>query len=254
YDLETQVLRSEVTLQNLAQQAMGTADGTTVAGTRVFFASGPTVTAGTGTVTLANADGTGVFTASNQPYFLYAEILSPYQVSAPKTWRFNVPNTVNRFTFAVYVSAPMADEALPLVDKVWTGAVSTDWADGRNWQGGVAPDSASVVAIPADSLLDSPNFPALSGDVVVNHLRVGFASALALNGHALRVRGNVDAVGAISGGTQTLSGDNVLLRGSVASVRVTGNARVQGAVKASGAMSVTGSLTVKDQPLSVQVP
>lgn len=254
YDGETQVLRSDVTLQNLAQQAMGTPDGTTVAGTRIFFASGPTVTAGTGTVSVANADGTDVFTASNQPYFLYGEILSPYQVSAARTWRFNVSPTVTTFTFTVYVSAPLADERIPLVDRMWTGAVSTDWADGRNWQGGVAPDSGSVVAIPPDSLLASPNFPALSGDAVVRHLRVGYASTLALNGHALRVRGNVDAVGAISGGPQTVSGDSALLRGNVGALQVTGHARLQGAVKTSGAVSVTGSLTVKDQALSIQVP
>jgi hypothetical protein len=108
YDSGTAILRADVTLQNLMPQPLGTFDGTTPAagGVRVFFQSGPTVTSGTGTVTVANADGSDVFTAGSQPYFRYEGILHPEQTSAAKEWRFNVPATVGFFEFTVLVSAP----------------------------------------------------------------------------------------------------------------------------------------------------
>jgi hypothetical protein len=84
---------------------MGTPDGTTVTGIKVFFHSGPTVTSGDGTVSVANADGTGTFTASEpQPYFEYSTILQENEVSVAKTWLWSVPSSVETFEFSVYVS------------------------------------------------------------------------------------------------------------------------------------------------------
>jgi len=111
WDAGTQVLRSDVTVQNLLSQRMGTVDGVTVAGVRVFFQGGPTVTLGTGTVSLANADGVGAFTAGAQPYFLYDEILDPLETAAARSWRFSVPATVEQFTFTVLVDAPLPLES-----------------------------------------------------------------------------------------------------------------------------------------------
>jgi hypothetical protein len=53
------IFRMDVTVENLTEQALGTADGVTPSadGVRVFFHSGPTATAGEGTVAVANADG-----------------------------------------------------------------------------------------------------------------------------------------------------------------------------------------------------
>ena len=255
YDSGTEILQSNVTVQNLGQQSMGTTDGSTVTGVKVFFNSGPTVTAGTGSVTLNNADGMDTFLSSNQPYFLYNEILAPYQISTARNWQFNVPSTVTSFSFTVYVWTQMVNEALPIVDKVWTGAVSTAWETAGNWQDGVVPDSTSVVAIPPDSLLSGAhNQPVLAADADVAHLRVGFGSSLTLAGHQMRVRGNVDAVGTISGGTVWASGTGALLRGNVDAMLVSGSAQLQGAVKATSAVSVTGSLAVKDQALSISIP
>jgi WD40-like Beta Propeller Repeat len=103
YDSLTEVFAFDVTLQNLMVQRMGTDDGATVTGTQVFFHGGPTVTAGTGTVTVANAHGVGAFTGTAQPYFDYPGTL-PYQaVSAPVRWELSVPRSVAHFDFVVYV-------------------------------------------------------------------------------------------------------------------------------------------------------
>ncbi|HET7234345.1 MAG TPA: Ig-like domain-containing protein [Longimicrobium sp.] len=97
-----------VTVQNLLGQAIGTVDGSTVAptGVRVFFASAPVVTQGTGTVTVVG-DGTAAFTAGAQPYYQYAQIVAPGATSAPRKWRLDFPATVTTFTFTLYVSAPV---------------------------------------------------------------------------------------------------------------------------------------------------
>lgn len=106
YDAGTDVLSTYITVQNLLLTALGTIDGTSAdgQGVRVFFASGPT-----NGVTLANADGTGTFTASNQVFFRYmAELghgmLQPGITSLAKTWRFNL-NGAESFSFTVYVQA-----------------------------------------------------------------------------------------------------------------------------------------------------
>ncbi|HET6232627.1 MAG TPA: hypothetical protein VFE05_21305 [Longimicrobiaceae bacterium] len=254
YDSGTEIFQSSVTVQNLLRQAMGTPDGNTVSGVSVFFSSGPTVTSGSGIVTLANADGTGMFTGAAQPYFRYDQILSPFEISAAKTWQFNVPGTVGTFTFSVYVSASLLDEGAPLLDKVWTGTAGTDWFAAANWSDGQVPDSTSAVMIPADSLLASHNMPVLSADARVLHLRVGFGSTLALAGHTLRAGGNVDAPGAITSGTVQMDGAGALTRGSLSALSVTGGTSLQGSTTASGAVTVTGALNVKDQALSISIP
>jgi len=135
YNAATSTFQADVTVQNLTAYPMGTADGSTVTGVRVFFHSGPTVTSGLGGVTVKNADGTGTFTGASQPYFLYNEILQTAQVSSAKTWQWNVPNTVTAFAFQVLVDAAAPQEHtvlrwLPQVDLngfngVW-GSASND--------------------------------------------------------------------------------------------------------------------------------
>jgi hypothetical protein len=257
YDGGTQILSSNVTVENLLQQAIGTTDGSTVTGVEVFFAAGPDVTSGGAgsSVTVSNSDGIGTFTATNQPYFHYAEILGTYQISSAKSWQFQISGSVSTFTFTVYVSAPMVDESAALLDKVWTGATSTDWTVGSNWQGGVVPDSASTVSIPPDSLLaPGHSQPALPASAMITNLRVGYASSLALGGNTLTAWGNVDAVGGVTGGTVRMRGTGAYLGGNVNALEVSGSARLQRATKASGAVSVTGTLNVKDQALTIAIP
>ncbi|MDB4947524.1 MAG: Peptidase hyicolysin [Gemmatimonadetes bacterium] len=97
----------DATIQNLIPQAIGTTDGTTVDpnGVRIFFASGPTTTAGSGQVTVANADGTADYTNVAQPYFQYNTKLVTNQVSSAKTWKLQFDPGVTNFAFKVYVAA-----------------------------------------------------------------------------------------------------------------------------------------------------
>lgn len=111
YDSTDEIFYADVAVQNLIGQPIGTSDGLTVTGVRVFFHSGPTVTEYTGptapTVTVANADGVATFTATDQPYHLYDEILFPGGVSASKTWGWNVPPEATEFVFEVFVEGPV---------------------------------------------------------------------------------------------------------------------------------------------------
>jgi hypothetical protein len=106
------VFQAEVTVQNLIAQSLGTTDGSTVDpdGIRVFFHTGPTVSGGTGTVSVANADGTATFTGSGQPYFQYDELLASGETSAAKVWQWSVPPSVTSFVFEVYVAAAVQHE------------------------------------------------------------------------------------------------------------------------------------------------
>lgn len=112
YDAGTGILRTDVTVENLTTQMLGTEDGylPDSAGVRVFFASGPEVTEGSGSVTVENADGTGTFTASGQRFFRYPGILAPGDTSAAREWRFAFPSTVTTFVFTVYVAARVVRE------------------------------------------------------------------------------------------------------------------------------------------------
>jgi hypothetical protein len=254
YDGGTFVFSTDVTLQNLVQYLIGTTDGSTVTGVKVFFQSAP-IGLPSGNVTLANEDGQGTFTAASQDYFQYNEILSPYQISAARTWQFQLDASVTSFTFQVYVAATMVDEsATPLLDKVWTGTNSTAWSEAANWQGGVVPDSGNVAAVPSDALLVSTNYPVLSADARVLALRVGLGSTLGLGGFQMTVHGNVDSPGAIQNGTLRMAGSGVKLSGNVPSLSVTGSTALQGATKSSGPIVVTGTLTVTNRTLTVSIP
>ena len=256
YDSGTEILSTNVTVQNLLMASIGTTDGTTVAptGIRVFFLTGPSVTSGTGTVSVFNEDGTDAFTASGQDYFQYNEILAPFEISGAKPWQFSASPNIT-FTFTVAVAAPMVNESGPLLDAVWDGSESTAWETAGNWSNNAVPNGSSVVTIPSDSLLAGANFPLLNGNGAALHLRVGFASTLDLNAFTLSVGGNVDATGTVSGGMLQMTGTGAYLSGTIPSLLVTGSTALQGSTKATGAVSVAdGSLTVKDQALNIAIP
>ena len=109
YDAGTHVFSSYVTVQNLLDQAMGT-DGSTPTGVRVFFNSGPTATAGSGSVTVLT-DSVGTFLAANQRYYKYDGAIEPRGVSQPQQWRFQVDPGVNAFQFLVYIEAQLPAES-----------------------------------------------------------------------------------------------------------------------------------------------
>lgn len=253
YDAGTEVLQSNVTLQNLLDRSMGTTDGVTPIGTRIFFVSGPTTTSGVGTVSVANADGVGTFTASDQPYLLYPGILAPFEISAPRNWQFSVPATVATFSFTVAVSAPLVDEAAPLLNTVWEGGVSGEWELAENWRDDLLPDSLSTVSILSDSLF-AGEMPVLSAPDTVLHIRVGIGSILDLGSHVLEARGNVDAAGVVSNGTLRMSGSGTLLKGAVDKLDISGSVVLQESTSTTGPLSVTGSLATPGHPLSIVIP
>jgi hypothetical protein len=107
----SQFFQADVTVTNLITQGLGSPDGgITTTGVRVFHHTGPNVTSGTGTVTVNNADGTGTFTGSNQPYFEYLEYVPANGTTSPKTWIWDVPSSVTTFGFTVFVDADVWGE------------------------------------------------------------------------------------------------------------------------------------------------
>jgi len=105
FDAGTGIFSADVALTNLSTQAMGTADGVNAdpAGIRIFFHTGPVTTAGSGAVTVANADGHATFTAADQPYFRYAGILAAGAATDARTWKWKVDPGVEHFAFTLYV-------------------------------------------------------------------------------------------------------------------------------------------------------
>jgi len=252
YDGGTQVLRSDVTVQNLLQQMIGTTDGMTPTGVKIFLHTGPTVTSGTGIVTVANADGTSTFTAGGQPYFNYSQIIDSYEISSQREWQFNVPSTVDTFVFTVLISADVADEMATYLDRLWKGTASAAWENAANWNGGV-PIATSTVAVPPPSMITSGNQPVLGSSTTIKNFRVALGSTLGLGGNTLTITDNLDAPGTISDGIVRMTGSDVFLGGNLDKLEITGNAKTQRSTFATGAVSVSGSLSVRDNALSISI-
>lgn len=246
--------QTDVTLQNLTQQALGIDSLGNPTGIRVFFTEGPTPP-----VTVVNATDSAYITSVGepQPYFQYNEVLQPNEISAPMTWVFDIPGPGTSFSFVVLIQADQPDEDVEFADKVWDGSTSTAWGEPTNWEDGVVPDSASSVLIPTVSLLDpGASMPALTADVQITNLNVGAGSTLTLGGQTLTAWGNVDALGTVTGGTLWMRGSGVLLGGNLPGVRINGGTTLQRATTASRAVSISdGSLVVSGStPLSISIP
>lgn len=128
-------------LQNLLKQSVGTLNGTTVTGVKVFVTDFH-ATAGSGTVSVANADGTGTFTAPNQPYFNYNQIVAPSGYSANKLWKFNVPNTVTAVSMSILISTDFPAEQN--VTSIPPTSIPT-WVQADTNLGG--PTTGSVIGV-----------------------------------------------------------------------------------------------------------
>lgn len=164
YDSIAEIFGMDVTVQNLLVQKMGTADGSTVSGVTVFFASGPNVVGPVlGTVEVREPDGHTLFMGANQPYFHWNEVLPLNAVSAVRRWEFDVPKGVERFTFSVYVRT----ELLPVVvfDRV---------VGGNRDLYRVALDGSDLVRL-TTSLGDDLNATVGGGKVVFTSYRTGNA-------------------------------------------------------------------------------
>jgi hypothetical protein len=195
WDSATRTFGGTVTVQNLLPYALGVHEGVEAdsGGVKVFFVSGPTATAGSGTVTVQNADGIGALTAAGQPLIKYAQTLEPQQVSDPRTWLFHLDPGVTAFAFAVYVSAaqqpsafrivaPRLNDSIPpdsvavevigsappatssIRARLGTVQVFLEYAGNNRWTGGVSTRGIdyrmlhplTIVAVaPADSLVQA---------------------------------------------------------------------------------------------------
>ena len=123
YNAATQTFAFDAAVQNLIQQSFGTIDGTTLDanGVRLF------VQRADANITVANADGSQTFTAANQPFFQFNQIIQPNAVSSAKTLRFNVPNSTVTFTVdfliatkpaaKIVINEVMANPAPPVEDN-----------------------------------------------------------------------------------------------------------------------------------------
>ncbi len=97
--------------------------------------------------------------------------------------------------------------------KRWTGASSTSWTTNGNWSPNGAPNSSTIVTIPADAV-SMPNVNGTSNclDIILeNGTTLSFAS-----GQTLTVAGNFTNYGATLSGTGTIafSGTNKTISGS----------------------------------------
>jgi len=99
----------DMTVSNGLSYPVGTVDGVNADsnGMRVFIVDGIHTTVGSGSVTVANADGVGAFTATGQPYFAYPGILQPDSTTPAHRWKFRFDPGVEQFTFGMYLSVPV---------------------------------------------------------------------------------------------------------------------------------------------------
>ncbi|HEU4562594.1 MAG TPA: PKD domain-containing protein [Longimicrobium sp.] len=145
FDPATRILSADVTVQNLIENSqLGSADGKTLSGIRVFFNSGPTPTVGSGKVEVLDHDGDDAFTQSTQPFYTYGQALTHEATTKARRWAFRLDPTVQTFEFTVFVEAPLfRDGEIPPVFGTWSwidagpghtcGLVGTDafcWGDG----------------------------------------------------------------------------------------------------------------------------
>jgi hypothetical protein len=133
YNSSTGLFQFDVTVKNLLNEAIGTPDGSVADpdGIQLFFHAGPTATGGSGTITVLNADGTGTFTAANQPYFAYSQILAKNAVSSARTWQLNVPSTVTTFSFTIYVETDV--QYLLVINEVLVNPGGTIFDANGEW-------------------------------------------------------------------------------------------------------------------------
>lgn len=200
----------DVTVQNLMRETIGSVDGALrdTAGVRVFFHSAPATSVGTGAVEVANAGGSMMFTAANQPYFQYDTVLAEGQTSAPQTWRFRKDPTVVAFTFMVYLATQVQPRLV--INEVLSnpgGTISDangEWVEiynagsrAVNMQGMLICDSAASGRRPYH-LISSPLIVQPGGYVVVgnttNTTNNGGVPVNYAYGAALSLANSLDAV------------------------------------------------------------
>jgi hypothetical protein len=153
YNTGTSEFTFGTTLQNLMSQSMGTTNGVTATagGIRIFFASGPTVTSGSGVASVV-ADGVGTFTGPGQPYYEYTAqaggdgILSPGETSGSRTWTLLVPNNATfTFTLLLYTDVQYPPASQTILKRI----VAMGGANAAGFRSAGIVDSTQVNSYPA---------------------------------------------------------------------------------------------------------
>jgi hypothetical protein len=122
----------KLAVHNLLPYAVGAVDTAAApfdtVGMFVFFPSAPTVVSPVPcsgcTVKILNTQGTGSFTAPNQLYYWYHDLLAAKGLAGDSTtsnptWTFTAPSTVNSFRFFVILSSPWP-RGLQTQDTSWS--------------------------------------------------------------------------------------------------------------------------------------
>jgi hypothetical protein len=122
----------KLAVHNLLPYAVGAVDTAAApfdtVGMFVFFPSAPTVVSPVPcsgcTVSIFNTQGTGSFTAPNQLYYWYHDLLAAKGAAGDSTtnnptWTFKAPSAVNSFRFFVILSSPWP-RGLQTQDTTWS--------------------------------------------------------------------------------------------------------------------------------------
>lgn len=172
-------------IRNDIGQDIGTHNGINSDSIRAFVTA-INVTGGSGTVAAYNHTGTGTFTAANQPYWLYNEIVNPGDNSTSATWQFSVPGTVTAWNYTVGVSAPVAH---PNGWLDFTGPATIPRGVGRDytavaydWTGAV--DTSGFISWSGTNVSGSIYVSGADRDAHVLGLLEGFAQITASKGSA----------------------------------------------------------------------
>ncbi|MDD5089940.1 MAG: hypothetical protein PHQ23_03395, partial [Candidatus Wallbacteria bacterium] len=170
----------------------------TTAGKQLTFTMGSTQTVA-GTLTITGAAGNTISMRSSGA--------GTYTLDFP-----NGPQTVSFADLQYCVAGTNAGTANSSINSgnnvnwsfgnvTWNGSVSSDWADGGNWDSGVTPVAGADVVIAAGT----PNQPVLSGNVTVQNLTIAAGATLDLNGHNLAATATT-----ANNGTIELSGSELI--------------------------------------------
>jgi hypothetical protein len=170
-DPATETWTFVASVKNLLAQPIGTLDGTTAGGSKVVITYGPVATQGSGDVWIMNADGTGNFTAPNQPYFDYAGILEPQETSPTREMKTHVPNTVAEVTIGIAFSTDFPAEqsvaaSPPDAEPAWFSH-DTSWVNHGDAPGGFLKNVIAVLFQDSASVSDRQLAVALVNGTVI---------------------------------------------------------------------------------------
>jgi hypothetical protein len=114
-DTVRQIWSFDAVVHNSLQQSIGTLNDTSVIGSKIFVTALHT-TQGTGTLSIINPDGLGNFSAPDQAYFTYNQIVPAGANSNAKLWEVSVPSTVTAVSLDILVTTDFpAEQTVTLV-------------------------------------------------------------------------------------------------------------------------------------------